>query len=120
MNRKINSGVTISELRNECAAAEKHIAALEDILDDLKEVITSDKEKIADLEKLIVSERARFAEASETLAAFERIVAGTYLSSIEKAENARLVSDVFVNGLKSADTGEYDFVEPVKAVFKRK
>jgi hypothetical protein len=113
LNRKINSGATIVTLRNDYAKWEKHIADHEDRIDDLKEAVTPDRNEIDRLEKFLIEERVRFAEVSEMLVAFEKIVAGTYVKSLVDVANEKKVADVIGGGLKSADTGEYKLPEPV-------
>jgi hypothetical protein len=113
LNRKINSGATIITLRNDYAALEKSVEVMENRLDDLRENPYVGASEITELEEKLVQERAKFADVSETLVTFEKIVTGTYVKSLVDVANEKKIADVIGGGLKSADTGEYKLPEPV-------
>jgi uncharacterized protein (UPF0335 family) len=69
----------------------------------ITKLITSNEAEIVQLNQSLSEERSKLKDTSDTLTAFEKIVAGTYVQSLMEAEKHRAQSEYIRNGAKRAD-----------------
>ena len=69
----------------------------------ITQLIDANESELAVLEKSLPTERVKLRDVSDTLTAFEKIVAGTYVQSVANEEKHRQQSEYLHNGVKRSD-----------------
>ena len=92
----------MSEDESDLAFLAKHKVKAENY-ERITQLIDSNESELAELEKSLPIERVRLRDVSDTLTAFEKIAAGTYVQSVANEEKHRQQSEYIRNGVKRSD-----------------